>query len=94
MTRTQLLDPSGNVRAVLDGAVTPEALLSRAWNLGPADRFMVLGAGGDAWGLAVYRPDAPIKAAFVGPEGTRDRGTLIELAWLSLLDEGWSVRSA
>ena len=63
-------------------------------HLGVQPCGVVVGVAGDAWGLAVYRPDAPIKAAFVGPEGTRDRGTLIELAWLSLLDEGWSVRSA
>lgn len=90
----QLLDPSGNVRAILVGPVTAETLLARAWNLGPRDRFTVLGVGENAWALAVYRPDAPIKPAFIGPEGTGDRETLIELAWLALIDEGWSVRHA
>lgn len=93
MRHVELLDPSGTVRGTFDGPASLEALLSQAWSLGPGDRFIVLGLDETDWSLAIYRPDAPIRPHFLGPRGTKDRSTLIELAWLALLDDGWAVRA-
>lgn len=87
-----LHDPSGSIRGTFRSSPTPERLLRTAWNLGDADRFAVIASGDEGWALALYRPGAVHKVLMVGPEGTRDLNALLTLAWLSLIDEGWSLR--
>lgn len=91
MPRTQLLDPAGAVRAVFYSNPTVETILRSAWLLGPSDRFSALGTGDSEWALAIYRPGAPVRPAFVGPSGTSDLEVLLTLAWHSLIDDGWTM---
>lgn len=96
-----LIDPAGHVRATLTAPASPEALLRAAKGLDEADRIVVIALDNDNWTLAIIRRGGmgsvevlDVRCGTVpDPWIAQNRDSMIELAWLDLVEAGWRVHT-
>lgn len=97
MPAIDLLDPAGHTRGTCEAPATPETLLRLALGLRPEDSLHSIALRDDCWALAVVRAGPPeTKVSILWEDrGTWETGStasLIEAAWQSMLDDGWTTR--